>query len=200
MSCDTACFEATIESCNNIVVRAAFPPNYPLFWIISKASSSNQYQRVVTTNGQGDLLISKTLLPAGFLLKGNQYKIILKNGTDYLQPVTFMFGGKQYSCIIAGLVNFDRDNGDNSEVNVIEFKQAIIPGGSPGDTDIDAIVYPFVNQTSFTYTHNLGRIVDVTIYDLAGQLISATVTDDTVNHNYIIITFTSPTSGRLLIQ
>ncbi len=198
MICEPACYESTIETCNNIIVRAGFPGNFPLYWIISKASSPNLYQRLVTTNAQGDLAILKSDLPAGFLVKGNDYKIILKNGTDYLQPVTFVFGGTQYSCIMADLVNINRDTSDNSDVNVIEFKQAIVPGGSPAaDT---SIVYPFVNQTSFTYNHNLGRVVDVSIYNLAGEILLATVTDDTVNHNFIIVTFTSPTSGRLLIQ
>lgn len=198
MSCENACYEAIIESCNNIVVRAGFPANFPLYWVVSKAASSNLIQRLVTTNSNGDLLIDKSLLPIGFLIKGNQYKILVKNGTDYQQPVTFVFGGTQYKCIIAELVRIDRDSSDNSEVNVIEFKQAIVPGGSPADDS--SIVYPFVNQTSFTYNHNLGRIVDVSIYNLAGEILLASITDDVVNHNYITITFTSPTSGRLLIQ
>jgi len=165
---------------------------------MQKATSSNIIQRVTTTNSEGDLLIPKADLPAGYLVKGNQYKIRVKNGTDYLQPVTFVFGGDQYTCIMAELLNINRDVSDDSEVNVIEFKQAIVPGGSTGFDP--SIVYPFVNQISFTYNHNLGRIVDVTIYNLAGEILIATIEDDLVNHNFITITFTSPTSGRLLIQ
>lgn len=198
MSCENSCYEAIIEGCNNIIVRAGFPPNFPLYWVMQKATSSNIIQRVTTTNSEGDLLIPKADLPAGYLVKGNQYKIRVKNGTDYLQPVTFVFGGDQYTCIMAELLNINRDDSDDSEVNVIEFKQAIVPGGSTGFDP--SIVYPFVNQISFTYNHNLGRIVDVTIYNLAGEILIATIEDDLVNHNFITITFTSPTSGRLLIQ
>lgn len=197
MNCSNGCFEAIIESCNDIVVRAVFPPNFPLYWIISKEGRPNIYQRLVNTNGSGDLIILKSDLPPGFLITGNHYKIRVKNGTDYLQPVTLFFGGTQYTCITTELIDIGRLETDNSEVNVIEFKQALIPAGSSGN--VDAIVYAFVNQVSFTYTHNLGRIVSATIYDLAGELIAATITDDIINHNFITVTFTSPTSGRLLI-
>ena len=198
MNCEKACYESQIESCNDIVVKAGFPANFPLYWLISKSFSSIIIQRVTTTNAQGDLIIPISELPAGFLLKGNHYKINLKNGTDYMQPVTFVFGSDQYNCIVAELMNYNRDDSDNSGVNIIQFTEAIVPGGSPSGNI--SIVYAFVNQTSFTYNHNLGRIVDVTIYNLAGEILNATIQDDIINHNYIIVTFTSPTSGRILIQ
>jgi hypothetical protein len=198
LSCEKACFEAVIESCNDIIVRANFPADYSLYWLLSKPGSANIYQRRTTTNGSGDLIIPKASLPAGYLIKGGFYNIQIKDGDDYLQPVTFVFGTAQYTCINAQLVNFNREEEDNSEVNVIEFKEAIVPGDAPSGAE--AIVYAFANQTSFIYNHNLGRVVDVTIYNLAGEIIIATVTDDTVNHNYITVTFTSSTSGRLLIQ
>jgi len=197
MDCSKGCFEAIIESCNDIVVRAVFPPNFPLYWIISKEGRPNIYQRLTNTDGNGDLTILKDALPAGFLITGNHYKIRVKNGADYLQPVTFVFGGEQYTCITTELMNIGRDESDTSEVNVIQFEEAIIPDAMNGG--VNAIVYAFANEVSFTYTHNLGRIVSATIYDLAGELIAATITDDVVDHNFITVTFTSPTSGRLLI-
>lgn len=198
MSCEKACFEAVIESCNDIIVRANFPANFPLFWLMSKPGSANIYQRRTNTNGSRELVIPKASLPAGFLIKGGFYNILVKNGDDYLQPVTFVFGTKQYTCIIAQLVNFNREEEDDSEVNVIEFKEAIVPDESPAPSG--SIVVPFTNETSFTYTHNLGVSVDVTVWSLAGELLSPTVTEDTVNHDFITVTFGSATSGRLLIQ
>jgi len=197
MDCSNGCYEAIIESCNNIIVRAVFPPNFPLYWVLSKEGRQNIYQRLVSTDGNGDLTILKADLPAGFLITGNHYKIRVKNGADYLQPVTFVFGGKQYTCITTELMNIGRDETDTSEVNVIQFEEAILPDSFNGG--VNAIVYPFVDEVSFTYIHNLGRIVNATIYDLSGQLIQATITDDIIDHNFITVTFTSPTSGRLLI-
>jgi len=198
MSCESACFESTIESCNDIIIRANFPAAFPLYWLINKAGQPNIKQRLTTTNGDGDLTIPKADLPIGFLLPGNDYQIQVKNGADYLQPVTFLFGATQYSCIMANLANFDRELDDESEINVIQFTEALVPDVVP-DGAVNLVV-PFVNQTSVTVNHNLGREVDVNIYDLSGNLIIATITDDVVNHNYVIITFSSPTTGRILIQ
>jgi hypothetical protein len=181
------------------VVKAALPANYGIYWVIQKVGSSNIYQKLTQTNAQGDLLINKSDLPSGFLEKGSNIKIQLKNGSNYLQPITFVFGSKNYSCALAKLSNFKKDVGDTSGVNVIQFTDAVIPQNN-SSTSNDSIVVPFVNQTSITYNHNLGRVVDVTIYDLSGNLIIATVTEDTVNHNFITVSFTSSTSGRLLID
>lgn len=126
MGCEKSCYEAKIQGCNDIVVKAGLSANVPVYWIISKASSSNIYQRLTNTNGEGELLIPKSMLPAGFLVKGNHYKIQVRNGTDYLQPVTLTFDGKQYSCVMVEIVNIDRDNEDGSKVNVIGTTEAII--------------------------------------------------------------------------
>ncbi len=197
MSCKKGCYEAVLQSCSNIIVRAAFPTNYPIYWIIQKFGSNNIYQHLSLTNSNGELLINKSDLPDGYLVSNSYYKIQLRNGNDYLQPVTFVFGGQQFNCIQAKLVNITRNSSDNSEVNVIEFKQSLIAASMNGNAN--SIVYPFANQTTFTYTHNLGRIVSVTFYNLAGEIMTANVTDDTVNHNFITVSFTSPSSGRLLI-
>lgn len=87
---------------------------------MSKPSSSNIYQRLATTDADGTLTILKSDLPAGFLVKGNNYNIQLRNGSDYLQKATLTFGGKAYTCIIASLVNIDRAEDDDSKVNVIK--------------------------------------------------------------------------------
>jgi hypothetical protein len=198
MSCVNGCFEANISCCNNIVVRASFPPNYLFYWVIQKVGQNNIYQKLTTTNSEGDLLINKADLPLGFLAKGEALKIQIKDGADYLQPITFVYGGTNYNCTIATLSSINKAVGDNSEVNVIQFKESVVPQNS--NTTNDSIVVPFANQTAITYNHNLGRSVDVTIYDLSGNIIIATVTEDTVNHNFITVIFTSPTSGRLLID
>lgn len=198
MSCQPGCFESIIEQCNDIIIRANFPPNFSLYWILNKAGKNNLYQRLTTTTGTGDLVIPKSDLPDGFLTPGSYFNIQVRNGSNYLQPVTFLFGGTNYNCALARLGFFDRAADDDSEINVIQYTEALIPDPAPVD-DLSSVT-PFVNQTSLTINHNLGREVDVTIYDLSGNIIIATITDDIVNHNYITITFSSATSGRVLIQ
>lgn len=119
LTCNS-CFEATIETCNDIVVRAGFTASTPYYWTIKKSSSSNIIQRLTSTNADGDLLIPKADLPAGYLVKGNHYTIQVRLGSNYLQLVTLIFGAEVYQCIIAELANIDREEGDDSEVNVIK--------------------------------------------------------------------------------
>lgn len=194
MACK-GCFEAVINECENIIIKANLPANYPLYWIVKKSGATNMYQRLVQTNGSGDVVIPKADLPDGFLIKGKTLEITLKNGNDYLQPVVFVFGTNQYSCVMAHLHSIDRLENDNSGVNVIQFKEAIVPEQPSGNS---AIVVPFSNTTTVSYTHNLNRIVGVDIYDLAGRPLEGSI--DVSNPNVLIVTFTSNTSGRVLIQ
>lgn len=122
MSCEKACYEATIETCNDIVVKAGLTASTPFYWIIRKASSSNIIQRLTATNADGDLTIAKADLPAGYLIKGNHYKIEVRNGSNYLQKVPLTFGAEEYQCVIAQLVGIDRESDDGSQLNVIEYK------------------------------------------------------------------------------
>lgn len=129
MSCENACYEAVIESCNDIIIRAGFAGVQPLYWLIKRPGSNNLYQRLTTTNVEGDLVIPIDDLPAGFLIPGGYYNIQVRNGDNYLQAVTFDFGGTEYDCIQAQLITINRDEEDESEVNVIEFNSSFIPDG-----------------------------------------------------------------------
>src|SRR5436190_294819 len=129
MSCSSGCYEATIESCNDIIIRAGFTPDSPLYWLIQKVGSNNIHQRLTIANGEGDLPIPKSDLPDGYLIKGAYYKIQIRNGSEYLQPVSLTFGETQYSCILLSLNSFDRADDDESGVNIIQFTGAIIPEG-----------------------------------------------------------------------
>jgi hypothetical protein len=68
-----------------------------------------------------------------------------------------------------------------------------------GDCCDNSIVVEFIDETTFSHTHNFGRVVDVSIFDTDGELIIADV-EDSIDHNSITITFTSSTSGTLLIK
>lgn len=196
MSCATGCYQSTTSCCENILVRAAFPPLYPLYWVIQKPGQPNIYQALTETNAEGDLLIDKTKLPAGFLTPGTIFNLKIKNGANYLQPVVMVFDGVQYGCVTNELLNIERNDEEMSEVNVIQFTEAIVPEG--GGTGPVSLVIPFVNQTSVSYAHNLNRPVDVTAYNLAGELLNGSV--DVSNPNVVTVTFSPAQSGRLLIQ
>lgn len=119
MSCEKACYEANIETCNDIVVKAGLTASTPYYWIINKTSSSNIIQRLTATNADGDLTIPRADLPAGYLIKGNHYNIQVRDGSNYLQKVPLVFGAEEYQCVVAEMVSIDREESDNSKMNVI---------------------------------------------------------------------------------
>jgi hypothetical protein len=127
LGCENACYESIIESCEDITVKAGFSANTNYYWILSKSSSSNIYQRLVTSNGSGDIIILKSDLPPGFLVKGNSYLLKIRLGSNYLQPVLFTFGSKTYGCVLISLVDIVRAEDDDSEVNVIKYLEPVTP-------------------------------------------------------------------------
>lgn len=155
------------------------------------------FQRKVTTDGDGFFTIDATTLPAGlFAAYRAAFELQLRNGNDYIQPVTFIFGDTQYSCVFLKFINVDYVDGDGSELNVIEFKTPFVPddnstpSGSP-------IIVSFVNQTTVVYQHNLGRFVSVHAFELNGNEIDADV--DNTDTNTVTVSFNTPYTGRLLI-
>lgn len=127
MSCENACYEAFVSSCNDIIIRAAFTPNYPMYWLVQRACSNNLKQKLTQTNADGDLIISEDDLPDGFLCAGRQIKIEVRDGSNYLQPILFEFGGNTFQCILAKLTSITKDDTDDSDVNVIQFTEAVAP-------------------------------------------------------------------------
>lgn len=121
MNCDKACFETTIESCSDIVIKAGLTASTPYYWLIRKPSSSKVIQRLSSTNSDGELTILKAELPAGYLVRGNHYSIEVRKGNNYLEPAPLVFGAEEYKCIIAELVAIDRAEDDESRANVIEY-------------------------------------------------------------------------------
>lgn len=126
MACKKDCYEAVVSTCSDIIIKAGFTSFYPLFVILTDRFG-NKTQRLFTTNSDGDLVIEKDNLPAGFLEIPQLLNIELRDGSNYLQPVLFDFGGEPYSCIQAESVSMDLAEGDTSAVNVIQFTEASDP-------------------------------------------------------------------------
>lgn len=120
MAC-TSCFEAQISCCNDIVIKAGHTPGASLYWIVRKANSNITYQGKLEADLDGQLTILKSQLPVGYLIKGENLRIELRDGNDYLIKVIFLFNGQPYDCVLAKLVNVNKAVGDESPTNVIQF-------------------------------------------------------------------------------
>jgi hypothetical protein len=124
MSCENGCYEAVISGCNDIVIRAGFTPNYPMYWIVKKSNSNNIYQKLTQTTVDGDLIINMDDLPLGYLTANSFLNIQVRNGNNYLQPVLFQFGIDTYQCVVAKLINVISPN-DNSSFNIIQYSNSM---------------------------------------------------------------------------
>jgi hypothetical protein len=172
------------------------PADYDIYWIL-KDSLGKKYQHKVPTNEQGYLIIDTAMLPAGLLSAYRAaFELQLKNGSDYQQPVTFIFGDTQYECVFIKFTDIDYVEGDGSSLNVVEFKTPFVPGDDTPPAGAPIIV-PFINQTTVVYQHNLGRFVSVHAFELNGNEIDADV--DNTDANTVTVSFNTPYTGRLLI-
>jgi hypothetical protein len=119
MSC-RACYEATVSGCSDIKLIAGLESVKDYFWVIKKANSRNIYQRRVTTDSEGALLISKSEFPLGFFSEGNFFNLQVKDGDDYLKDVPLKFGEEIYDCVLFKTMNYEHEPDDNSEIDVIQ--------------------------------------------------------------------------------
>lgn len=161
MSCQSGCFEAKIQSCNDIVVRGNFPPNIPLYWIVQRPGYPKLYQVKTFSENNGDLIISWDELPTGFFVTGRQMKIEIRNGNDYSQKIAMIFDGVQYACIIAEMMSIDTKVGDDSPVNVITGLDTTIPSGPGTNYLIPILRADFANATDYINNGLVGHDLEI---------------------------------------
>jgi len=122
MSCKKECFEATISTCSSdIFLKAGLAPSTEYFWVLTDRHN-NVFQRKVSTDADGTLVIESAALPDGLNKYSGYLNLSIRKGDDYLQTVEMDFGGEAYTCVQIRMENFDRDTDDDSEVNYIQFK------------------------------------------------------------------------------
>lgn len=195
MSC-TNCFEALIQSCSDVIIKAALPANYPVYWRINKASGNKIYQKLVNAASNGDITIAKADLPDGFLNSyAGPFNIELRDGNNYLNNIAVFFDGVQYTCIQFDVKEFSKPADDDSPTNVIESLGEIVLSG--GGTSDGATPYPFFDTSTVTIDHGLGRLVIVQIYDLSGNELQGVVTQPDLNT--VNVVFNQNETGRVLI-
>lgn len=132
MSCDPACFECKVNACSDIILRAGIEAATTYNVLIKKIGSDNLYQRKITSttvDTVDQLLIEKSLFPDGFFTPGNNYWLQLRTDADYtvIAPIPFSDPPVEYNCVIFSLVQFNIQEGDTSELNVIGESEEEIP-------------------------------------------------------------------------
>jgi hypothetical protein len=118
MSCKSGCVEASIAQCSSqIIVKAGLLPATNYFWILQKIASTNQWQRQVTTNGNGDLIIDTTDLPKGLLIPNNYFKLQIRDVNYNIIELQLM--NENYRCVQIDIAKINNPNAFNSTISTL---------------------------------------------------------------------------------
>jgi hypothetical protein len=118
LSCES-CYDADVKSCSTeLVLKAGLGAATDYYWLL-KDKFDKLVQRLVTTNGDGDLTIDLSVLPDGATNPfSGHYELSLRTGDDYLQEVLMTFDSIQYKCVSFKFIEVDDD--PENPYNVIQ--------------------------------------------------------------------------------
>lgn len=121
MSCPS-CYEAVINKCSDIIVKAGLPPSTEFYVLLSKPGKTTIYERDFTTDAEGVLIVSIDGFPAGYFTQyGGPVQMQLKKKADYsLQNFSFGEPPVQYDCVLISLRSIDTEEGATSPVSTIQ--------------------------------------------------------------------------------
>lgn len=120
MSCSPACKEATINGCNDILLKAGLTADTDYYVLLQKVNKTLVYQRRFTTNADGELLILKSSFPDGYFVTGSIIKLTLKKTDSSAQTFAFGVPAVEYDCVIIEVVNIDKAEDDISPTSTIQ--------------------------------------------------------------------------------
>ena len=118
MSCENACYEADVNGCSDITLKAGLAANSDFYAIVTKTSSSNVHQRQLTTDAEGTLVLPKDSFPDGLFSNGFFNLKIRDTSTYTLQPL--VFNSLSYNCVLFKIVNTDIETDDESPISTIQ--------------------------------------------------------------------------------
>lgn len=122
MSCEKDCFEAILPACSDfIILRAGLTPNTEYYWRIIDRHN-NIYQRLVTTDADGDLEIKAADLPPSSMNKyAGNWTLEIRTGADYLVKVPLVFDDVEYNCVQMSFTEINETEAEQeAETNVIK--------------------------------------------------------------------------------
>jgi len=118
MSCENACYEAIVNGCSDITLKAGLAATTAYYVQINKASNSNVHQRQITAESDGSLIIQKASFPAGFFTPGN-YKLSVRLASNFTKQA-LIFNTISFNCVLFKIVNTDIETDDTSPISVIQ--------------------------------------------------------------------------------
>lgn len=118
MSCESGCYEAQVNGCDDIILKAGLAASTAYYLQINKGQNGNVYQRQISTDIDAILTIETSLFPAGYFT-GGYFNLKLRKASDYtVQPLTF--NAASYECVLLHISNIKVQEGDTSPISTIQ--------------------------------------------------------------------------------
>jgi hypothetical protein len=200
MACSKGCFEVVLKSCTDVIyVLAGLTPSADYYWVIENRHG-NIYQRLVTTDIQGVLTIDTTVLPIGSFNKHAGFlKLKIKDGNNYANVVNLTFGNEVYSCVQINLAEIDIEEGDTSELNVIQANSSSTSGALVGYL-IPVTSANFTGATALNLPAIVGKNLAIFWRDMQGYLLDSDWVATSTGINILVPGFDASTNSyRLFI-
>lgn len=118
MSCENACYEAQVNGCSDITLKAGLAASTDYFVIINKIGGANSYQKQISTDVDGFLIIDISDFPAGYFTAG-YFNLKLRLATTYA-PQPMVFNSISFDCVLIHIVKTDVAVDDTSPISTIQ--------------------------------------------------------------------------------
>lgn len=101
MNC-SSCYELKVECCEDFTLPVKLNAATQYYVVFSKPGSCTIFQKLLTSNSDGDILIRKADFPAGYFAAGIFYNVEIR---DYTTVIPLTFFGDNYSCMLIETVD-----------------------------------------------------------------------------------------------
>jgi hypothetical protein len=164
MACNKSLIVAVACCGPQIILRAGLLANTAYYWTIKSERTNNLYQKLVTSNSSGDVIIDMVDLPDGLIHQyAGLFELKIKEGTNYLNTIKMLLLGREETSIYFHCIRIDNPVPLNSTIST----EAILsnPNNTTGNT-YTQIVLPITSygQTNFAIPQILQNANDTFLF------------------------------------
>lgn len=122
MACKPSCYEATVSSCDDIILKAGLTANTSYYVIIKKPGSTVIHQRQLTSDDDGNITIPMDSFEAGFFNEyAGTFRLEVRAAADYPTVLELTFNEVEYTCVMFTMAKFTEGEEDaETPLNVIQ--------------------------------------------------------------------------------
>lgn len=104
MDC-SSCYELQVECCEDFILPVKLTAATQYYVVFNRPGSNKIFQKLLTSDADGNILISKVDFPAGYFAAGNFFYVQIKSGENLPTLIPLTFFGDTYNCILIETVD-----------------------------------------------------------------------------------------------